>query len=62
MIKRFAMLAATAVLALGIGSAAVAQDGGRIVVVTHGQATDPFWSVVKNGADEAMRCRSSRQE
>ena len=55
MIKRFAMLAATAALALGIGSAAVAQDGGRIVVVTHGQATDPFWSVVKNGVDEAAK-------
>jgi simple sugar transport system substrate-binding protein len=33
-------------------------DGGssrdlRIVVVTHGQASDPFWSVVKNGVDQA---------
>jgi simple sugar transport system substrate-binding protein len=53
MIKRFATLAATAALALGIGSAAVAQDSGRVVVVTHGQATDPFWSVVKNGVDKA---------
>ncbi|MCA9914600.1 MAG: sugar ABC transporter substrate-binding protein [Anaerolineae bacterium] len=25
----------------------------RIVVVTHGQASDPFWSVVKNGIDAA---------
>ncbi|MEP0764831.1 MAG: sugar ABC transporter substrate-binding protein [Chloroflexota bacterium] len=25
----------------------------RIVVVTHGQAADPFWSVVKNGVDQA---------
>ncbi|MCI0710090.1 MAG: sugar ABC transporter substrate-binding protein [Chloroflexi bacterium] len=25
----------------------------RIVVVTHGQAADPFWSVVKNGVDAA---------
>ena len=24
----------------------------RIVVVTHGQASDPFWSVVKNGVDQ----------
>ena len=56
MIKRFATLAATAALALGIGSAARAQDGGaRIVVVSHGQASDPFWSVVKNGVDEAQR-------
>ncbi len=25
----------------------------RIVVVTHGQASDPFWSVVANGVDDA---------
>ena len=32
-------------------------DGARadieIAVVTHGQASDPFWSVVKNGVDQA---------
>jgi simple sugar transport system substrate-binding protein len=26
-----------------------------IIVVTHGQASDPFWSVVKNGVDQAAR-------
>jgi simple sugar transport system substrate-binding protein len=55
MIKRFATLAATAALALGIGAGAMAQDAPRIVVVVHGQATDPFWSVVKNGVDEAAK-------
>lgn len=25
----------------------------RIIVVSHGQAADPFWSVVKNGVDQA---------
>ena len=25
----------------------------RIIVVSHGQASDPFWSVVKNGVDQA---------
>src|SRR5579859_4946894 len=25
----------------------------RIVVVTHGQAVDPFWAVVKNGVEQA---------
>jgi simple sugar transport system substrate-binding protein len=34
MIRRFAMLAATAALALGIGSAAMAQDKARIVAVS----------------------------
>jgi simple sugar transport system substrate-binding protein len=32
-----------------------AQRDVRIVVVTHGQAADPFWSVVKNGVDQAAR-------
>jgi simple sugar transport system substrate-binding protein len=27
----------------------------RIVVVTHGQASDPFWTVVKNGIEQAAR-------
>lgn len=45
------LLAATAVAGLMAG-AAMAQDV-RIVVVSHGQASDPFWSVVKNGVDAA---------
>jgi simple sugar transport system substrate-binding protein len=47
-------LAMAAVLAAGLGLAvsASAQDY-RFVVVVHGQAADPFWSVVKNGVDEA---------
>ena len=55
MIKRFATLAATAALVAGIASAAMAQDAPRIVVVVHGQAADPFWSVVKNGVDAAQK-------
>jgi simple sugar transport system substrate-binding protein len=45
-----------AVVAAGIGLAgtAFAQDM-RIVVVSHGQASDPFWSVVKNGVDQAAQ-------
>ncbi len=38
-------------------AAVTAQDDIRIVVVSHGQASDPFWSVVQNGvvdAGEAM--------
>lgn len=45
------------VLALLTGSSLLAQNTDarpyRIVVVTHGQASDPFWSVVKNGVDQA---------
>lgn len=43
-------------LAVAAFGPVAAQDEGRpyrIVVVTHGQASDPFWSVVKNGVDRA---------
>jgi len=43
-----AMMGAT----LASGPKAIAQDI-RIIVVTHGQANDPFWSVVKNGVVKA---------
>lgn len=36
------------------GNSASAQDAPlRFVVVSHGQAADPFWSVVKRGVDQA---------
>lgn len=38
--------------ALGLAAPAMAQD---IIVVSHGQANDPFWSVVKNGVDAAAK-------
>ena len=64
MIKRWAALA----LVFALAAAACAGDGDgdgdgdgngvaqrdfRFVVVTHGQATDPFWSVAANGVDAA---------
>jgi simple sugar transport system substrate-binding protein len=57
--KLFAFCATLAVLAISIGMT-FAQDAGemrpyRIVVITHGQASDPFWSVVKRGVDDAAR-------
>jgi simple sugar transport system substrate-binding protein len=50
-------LAAAALVATSLvsGGAGLAQDKTRIVVVVHGQASDPFWSVVKNGVDEAQK-------
>ena len=36
--------------ALAVATPALAQD---IIVVSHGQANDAFWSVVKNGVEEA---------
>ena len=50
-----AATAACALLAGGPASTAFAQDPIRIVVVTHGQAANPFWSVVKSGVDEAAK-------
>ncbi len=49
--NRFVKGALTAV-AVAVAAPAIAQD---IVVVAHGQANDPFWSVVKNGVEEAGR-------
>ncbi|UIJ72538.1 sugar ABC transporter substrate-binding protein [Aurantimonas sp. HBX-1] len=45
---------------LAIASLALALSGGSalaqsIIVVTHGQANDAFWSVVQNGAQEAAK-------
>jgi simple sugar transport system substrate-binding protein len=46
-------LATAAALTLAAIAPASAQQGGRIIVVSHGQANDPFWSVVKNGVAAA---------
>lgn len=49
----------TATLAGGGTGSTTGQAGSRadihIAVVTHGQASDPFWSVVKNGVDQAAK-------
>ncbi|WP_280552864.1 sugar ABC transporter substrate-binding protein [Halomonas sp. 25-S5] len=48
------LLASTAAAALMAGSAqAQEQEENRFVMVTHGIPSDPFWSVVKNGAEAA---------
>jgi simple sugar transport system substrate-binding protein len=46
-------LAAAAALTLAAVVPASAQQNSRIIVVSHGQANDPFWSVVKNGVTTA---------
>ena len=49
------LLAAAALV--GAASIAPAQDDQpvNIIVVSHGQASDPFWSVVKNGVSQAAQ-------
>jgi simple sugar transport system substrate-binding protein len=49
--KRYAAMLAGVAMVAGVGAASA--DDIRIVVVSHGQAADPFWSVVKNGVDDA---------
>jgi simple sugar transport system substrate-binding protein len=40
----------------GAGAAGLtSREDMRIVMVTHGSASDPFWSVVKNGLDQASK-------
>ncbi|SIS75511.1 monosaccharide ABC transporter substrate-binding protein, CUT2 family [Roseivivax lentus] len=41
---------AIAAVSLAVATPALAAD---IIVVSHGQASDPFWSVVKNGVEKA---------
>jgi simple sugar transport system substrate-binding protein len=40
-------------MALAVVAASAPAHATKIVVITHGQASDTFWSVVKNGVDDA---------
>ncbi len=46
----------------GTASADSARKDIRIIVVTHGQSSDPFWSVVANGVRDAARDLGVRAE
>ena len=50
----FTMMAAATTLA--------AADQTRVVFVTHGQSGDPYWSVVKNGMDDAAKTLGVKAE
>lgn len=45
-----------------IGEESSGREAIRIVVVTHGQSSDPFWSVVANGVSAAARDLDVRAE
>jgi simple sugar transport system substrate-binding protein len=47
-------------LAAGLAGAAAAET--RVVFVTHGQSGDPYWSVVKNGMDDAAKALGVKAE
>jgi simple sugar transport system substrate-binding protein len=52
---RLSKALAGSVLALALVAASAPAHATRIVVITHGQASDTFWSVVKNGVDDAAK-------
>ena len=65
MSRRLLLVAAAAAvataLAAWLGIAARAQDAQvEIAVVTHGQAADPFWTVVRNGMTQAAQETGTR--
>ena len=41
--------------AAGVNVFGLTQRSIHIVMITHGQASDPFWAVVQNGAQAAAR-------
>ena len=60
---RTAALALAAALTLfGIAPSADAADQTRVVFITHGQGGDPYWSVVKNGMDDAAKALGVKAE
>jgi simple sugar transport system substrate-binding protein len=61
-LRKWMMLAAACVIAPALAaSAAVAQET-RVVFVTHGQAADQYWSVVKHGMDDAAKIMGVKAE
>ncbi len=47
---------------LSAATLALAADETRVVFVTHGQSGDPYWSVVKNGMDDAAKALGVKAE
>src|SRR5215211_1759031 len=56
--RSLAVLTVALIAIAGFAATAIGQDAAdrsalRFVVVSHGQASDPFWSVVQNGVNQA---------
>lgn len=54
------LVAGAALLAATAGLASAQET--RVVFVTHGQSGDPYWSVVKNGVDDAAKALGVKAE
>src|SRR6266540_5036294 len=69
-LRRIMILLALAAMAGACTSSLAASGGGGnsdrsgilIEVVTHGQASDPFWSIFKNGVDQAAKDTGAKVE
>src|SRR3954469_12352794 len=57
-----AILLAAAASSLPLTAPTAAEAPTRITVVTHGQAADPYWSVVKNGVDAGAKVQGANVE
>jgi simple sugar transport system substrate-binding protein len=53
--KRLGKALAGAAMTLAVVAGSAPAHATRIVVITHGQASDTFWSVVKHGVDDAAK-------
>lgn len=54
-LRKMTMLAAACIMAPAIAAGGAQADATRVVFVTHGQAADQYWSVVKHGMDDAAK-------
>ena len=54
-LRKWMMLAAACVIAPALAASATWAEETRVVFVTHGQAADQYWSVVKKGVDDAAK-------
>src|ERR687896_208117 len=59
-VRLVTLLAIALAASIGVGAPTLGQDDGgrgdlRFIVVSHGQASDPFWSVVQNGVNQAAQ-------
>ncbi len=60
-LRKWMMLAAACVIAPAFAVGAASAET-RVVFVTHGQAADQYWSVVKHGMDDAAKTMGVKAE
>lgn len=61
-LRKWMMLAAACVIAPALAASAAMAADTRVVFVTHGQAADQYWSVVKHGMDDAAKTMGVKAE